>query len=112
MSMGALRRKCEDLDLQLEAARFQEQQREHVQAPAIAETGLQPWDGVSVEYARVEEGAATPRPALRSPFGVSLSLATARTGLQPFQQMHPIDRFEPHDKLRSRHREIAKLGFN
>ena len=42
------------------AARFQEQQREHVQAPAIADAGLQPWDGVSVEYARVEASKVRP----------------------------------------------------
>ena len=40
------------------------------------------------------------------------SFATARAGLQPFQQMHPIDRFEPDNKLRPSHREIAELGFN
>ena len=34
---------------------FQEQQRNRVHAPAIADSGVQPWDGVSVEVAQLNE---------------------------------------------------------
>ena len=37
------------------AAKFQAQQREHVRAPAIADSGVQPWDGVSVKVAQLDE---------------------------------------------------------
>ena len=37
------------------AAKFQEQQRVRVHAPAIAESGMQPWGGVSVEVAQLDE---------------------------------------------------------
>jgi len=37
------------------AAKFQEQQRDRVHAPAIADSGVQPWDGVSVEVAQLNE---------------------------------------------------------
>ena len=37
------------------AAKFQEQQRGRVHAPAIAESGMQPWGGVSVEVAQLDE---------------------------------------------------------
>ena len=37
------------------ATKFQHQQRHHVHAPAIAESGMQSWQGVSVEVAQLEE---------------------------------------------------------
>ena len=37
------------------AAKFQAQQRDRVHAPAIADSGMQPWDGVSVEVAQLDE---------------------------------------------------------
>ena len=37
------------------AAKFQEQQRERVHAPAIAGSGVQPWGGVSVAVAQLDE---------------------------------------------------------
>ena len=37
------------------AAKFQQEQRGRVHAPAIAESGMQPWGGVSVEVAQLDE---------------------------------------------------------
>ena len=37
------------------AAKFQAQQRDRVHAPAIAESGMLPWGGVSVEVAQLDE---------------------------------------------------------
>ena len=48
------------------AAKFQEQQRDRVHAPSIAESGMQPWDGVSVEVAQLDESKVRCAPLPRA----------------------------------------------
>jgi len=45
------------------AAKFQAQQRDRVHAPAIAESGMRPWGGVSVEVAQLDESKVRDAPA-------------------------------------------------
>ena len=46
------------------AAKYQEQQRERVHAPAIADSGVQPWDCVSVKVAQLDESKVRCAPPL------------------------------------------------
>ena len=60
------------------AAKFQEQQRERVHAPAIADSGVQPWNGVSVEVAQLDESKVRCAPPL-SPGAPHSTLTTTAT---------------------------------